>query len=245
MVNFKRWLIAQDYERAFWSRVADRIVSGASKQLSWYGWKASEMEKRLVDYFDDGRRKSAKVLEIGSGPVGIISFISYGERYAIDPLETFYRSNAVLTSLRDPAVGYGQGTGEQLPFKDSFFSLVILDNVLDHVQEATSVLNEIYRVLSIEGLIYLVINVHTEWGAFLHSGLSKIKIDKGHPHTFTVKSIREFISRHRFDILREEINDYCQAREKDRRSSSLKDKIKGYSGLSEFIYYGVYSKQSL
>ena len=242
MVKFKRWLLAQDYEQAFWNEVANRIVSGASSQLSWYGWKASEMEKRLVGYFDDDRRKYAKVLEIGSGPIGLISFTSWGERYAIDPLEKFYRSNPVLTSLRDPTVCYGQGTGEQLPFRDSFFSLVILDNVLDHVQNATGVLKEIYRVLSRDGLMYLAINVHTEWGAFLHSGFSKMKIDKGHPYTFTLRSIRKFVNGHRFDILREEVDDYYQARERDRRSLSLKDKIKGYSGLSEFVYYAVYSR---
>ena len=131
-----------------------------------------------------------------------------------------------------------------MPFKNNFFNFVILDNVLDHVHNAEGVLKEIHRVLTDDGLLYLAVNVHTKGGGFLHSILSKLRIDKGHPHTFTVKSIREFVPKNRFSILSETINDYYQARKQDRDSSLLKDKIKGYTGLSEFIYYAVCSKSS-
>jgi len=245
VVNLRRWLKAQDYERVFWKRVEDRIVSGASSQLSWYGWKASEMEKRLVGYFDDERRKGAKVLEVGSGPIGIVSFLKWGERYTIDPLEDFYQSNLVLTQLRNSAVHYGKGQGENLPFENSYFSLVILDNALDHAHKAEDILKEIHRVLSANGLLYLAVNLHTRWGAFPHAIFSKLKIDAGHPYTFTLNSIRDFIQQCQFCILLESINDYYQAREQVRKSSSLKDKIKGYSGLSEFIYYAICSKENL
>ena len=243
MVSRKRWLTAQTYERSYWERLANRIVSGVTGQLSWYEWKTSEMEKRLGNYFNTDEKQSAKVLEIGSGPVGIVSFLKWGKRYTVDPLEEFYRTNPVLTNLRDPVVYYAEGNGEQLSFKDLYFSLVILDNVLDHVHEAGSILKEIYRVLSEDGLLYLAVNVHAGVGTCLHSILSRLKIDKGHPYTFTIKSVRCFLDGSSFSIVSESISDYYQAREQDRRSASLKSKIKGYTGLSEFVYYAVCQKK--
>ncbi|MBI5180246.1 MAG: class I SAM-dependent methyltransferase [Nitrospirae bacterium] len=243
MVTRQRWQYAQKYEKLYWREVAERLVTGSSGQLSWYAWKAGEMEKRLVAHLNEQKKKSAKILEIGSGPIGIVSFLKWGKRYTIDPLEDFYKSNPALSKLRDPAVNYGQGTGEKLPFENNNFSLVILDNVLDHVNEASGVLREINRVLANDGLLYLAVNVHTKWGGFFHSILSKLRIDKGHPYTFTVESIRSFVHAHQFNIQSKSINDYYQAREQDIKSHSFKNKVKGYIGLSEFIYYAVCSKK--
>jgi ubiquinone/menaquinone biosynthesis C-methylase UbiE len=244
MVTEQRWRHAQEYERSYWGKKSDQIAVGSAGRLNWYAWKASEMEKRLTPYFEDHRKGNAKVLEVGSGPVGIVSFLKWGQRYAIDPLEEFFRSDPVLSQLKDPAVCYGQGSGEKLPFGNETFSLVVLDNVLDHAREASGVLKEVHRVLAKDGLLYLAINLHTNFGGVLHSFLSKAMIDRGHPHTFTVKTIRKFIDQHQFLVLSESVDDYFQARQRDRMSHSFKDIIKGYTGLSEFVYYSVCSKKS-
>ncbi|MBI5588811.1 MAG: class I SAM-dependent methyltransferase [Deltaproteobacteria bacterium] len=244
MVSTNRWHKAQKHERDYWQKKAARIAYGSTEQLNWYAWKAVEMEKRLQGHLNEEHKQSAKILEIGSGPIGIVTFLKWGERYTIDPLEDFYKSNPVLSHQRDSSIHYCQGTGEKLPFEKKYFSLVILDNVLDHVNEAESVLKEIFRVLSDDGVLYLAVNVHTKLGGVLHSVLSKLKIDKGHPYTFTAKSIRNFIREHQFLVQAETVNDYYLAREKDRKSTSLKEKIKGYTGLSEFIYYSVCKKRS-
>lgn len=236
-----RWQKAQQYEQSYWEKLAERIAEGSTKQLTWYGWKAAEMEKRL-EGFIPGAENTLKILEVGSGPIGIASFLKWGDRYTIDPLEDFYKNSQSLTLLRDSTVHYGKGTGEDLPFPDGLFSLVILDNVIDHVHAADRVLKEAGRVLSKNGSLYLAVNVHTNWGALLHSVLSKLHIDKGHPYTFTPNSIRDFIGKCGFMIQLESINDYLQARTQDRNSSYLKDKVKGFTGLSEFIYYAVCSK---
>ena len=242
MASLERWRSAQTYEQAYWQKRADRIADGSAHQMDWYGWKAAEMERRLAPHASAHPKQTAKILEIGSGPIGIVSFLKWGERYTLDPPENFYKSNAALCHLRDAGVHYGQGTGEQIPFDDGTFSLVILDNVLDHVHQASGVLEDIHRVLASDGILYLVVNVHPPWGGFLHTILSRLKIDRGHPYTFTVARIRAFIARHRFHIRANDYEDYLHARHKDRTSPSLKDKLKGYSGLSEFIYYSVSTK---
>ena len=245
MATDSRWKLAQNYEQSYWQKTADRIASGVNEQFHWYEWKTREMEKKLGDWFPASRRQDARVLEIGSGPIGIVSFLGWGERHAIDPLEDFYRTNQGLCELRKPEVNYRAGTGEQLPFDDNGFSLVVIDNVIDHVRRAEDVMKEIFRVLSGNGILYLAVNIHTSWGGVLHSVLSKAGIDKGHPYTFTLGRIRQFMKKNGFTVLSDTTGDYREAKDQDRRSSSIKDRIKGYTGLSEFVYYCVASKTKI
>lgn len=119
---------------------------------------------------------------------------------------------------------------------------MIIDNVLDHVDNAEGVLEEIYRVLSDDGILYIELNVHTYWGFLLHVMLAKLNIDKGHPYTFTPDKIRKFLYEQGFNIQADWQNSYLEARDADRKSDSLKAKVKGYSGLSEFIYFALCKK---
>lgn len=240
----KRWNIAQSYEKGYWKQIDDKIAADAGNQLTWYDWKAREFEKKLSNISCNFDRKGCKILEVGSGPIGIVSYLKWGERYAIDPLSDFYKENPQLVALRDKDVNYITGKGEEISFPDGFFSIVIIDNVLDHVSAPGSVLSEIQRVLADTGLFYIELNIHTFWGYLLHSLLAGLKIDKGHPYSFTSNKIRHFLEDHQFVIKWEVVNDYRDARRADRESSSLKAKIKSYSGLSEFIYCAVCSKKT-
>ena len=176
------------------------------------------------------------MLEIGSGPIGIVNFMEWGERFAIDPLEHFYRTRPALVALRQPGVTYLDGTGEQLPFDDGACALVIIDNVIDHTTSPAAVLRQIHRVLAADGCLYLSVNVHTPWGALLHDLLAVLRIDRGHPHTFTSRTLGRILAWHGFTVRAEHVDDHTQARQADRASKHLTDRIKGYSGLSEFSH---------
>jgi SAM-dependent methyltransferase len=236
MKNSNRWNKAQSYEKGYWKSLAEKITSDPERQLTWYDWKASEFEKKLNAVGFDRKRYPCRILEVGSGPMGVVSYMKWGERYALDPLGDFYRQNKALVALRDGSVNYITGSGEEIPFPDGHFSVVIIDNVLDHVRAPGLVMKEIHRVLSKDGLLYLELNIHTFWGYLLHSLLAKLQIDKGHPYSFTAQRIRDFLSLHRFEVRSELVDDYFQARNGDRRSNSVRARIKGYTGLSEFIY---------
>jgi SAM-dependent methyltransferase len=230
-----RWLEAQKYEQAFWQRLGEGIEAGTREQLGWYKWRADRLEERLAAIADPQFR-AGKVLEIGSGPIGIVNFLDWGERYAIDPLEHFYRTQPSLAALRKPGVAYVDGTGERLPFDEGSFTLVIIDNVIDHTYAPRAILEEIRRVLRPEGGLYLSVNVHTRWGAWLHDVLATLRIDRGHPYTFTSRILRDLIAAHHFTVLSEQVDDYARARRADRHAHSLKQKVKGFTGLSEFSH---------
>ncbi len=239
MVTKQRWQEAQTYEQSYWANLAEQIASGSQGQLDWYAWKAKLMEGRLEKHLSAAGRSHARILEIGSGPIGIVTFLDWGQRYTLDPLEKFYAANATLSKLRNPAVTYGAGSGEQIPFDSNSFDIVILDNVLDHVHQAPRVLDEIRRVLTTGGYFYIAVNVHTNWGAFLHRILSRLKIDRGHPYTFTPISIREFLAEHKLVAVQEFVNSYEEAKLEDLRSASVRARVKAKTGLSEFVYFAV------
>lgn len=234
--------MAQSYEKEYWKQIADKIASDVGNQLTWYDWKASEFEKKVANVRTDFNTKDCRILEVGSGPIGIVSYLRWGERYAIDPLSDFYKENPSLVALRNESVNYITGKGEEIPFPDGHFSIVIIDNVLDHVSVPGAVLREVRRVLADNGLLYIELNIRTFWGYLIHSALSRLSIDKGHPYSFTSSKIRHFLEDHQFTIKWEFVNDYFEARHADRDSVSVKARVKGYSGLSEFIYCAVCSK---
>ncbi|BCA54096.1 hypothetical protein W02_12360 [Nitrospira sp. KM1] len=242
MVTEERWIAAQAYEKSYWQNLASQIASGSQSQLGWYAWKAKMMEEHLGNRLTSQQRSLVNVLEIGSGPIGIVTFLNWGNRYTLDPLEEFYAADSTLSKLRSQEVKYGKGGGEKIPFESGRFTVIILDNVLDHVHTAGQVLKEIHRTMARDGLFYVAVNIHTTWGGFLHGILSKLKIDRGHPYTFTKESIRKFLSQHGFAIKAEFINNYKEAKAEDLRSSSVKSNIKAYTGLSEFVYHAVCSK---
>src|SRR5713101_5627130 len=109
MVAVTRWHIAQEYERGYWSTVASSIATGVTSQLGWYRWRAERLSARFthvgLHQLADGR---ARVIEVGSGPIGVVAFFPGAERVAVDPLEHFYANNAVLAALRTPGVEYRQ-----------------------------------------------------------------------------------------------------------------------------------------
>ncbi len=76
-----------------------------------------------------------------------MTFLKSNNKYAIDPLEDFFSNKEEWVRLRDPEVKYQKGKGENLPYKEEFFDLIILDNVLDHCENPVLVLDEVHRVL--------------------------------------------------------------------------------------------------
>src|SRR3990170_5690501 len=117
MSTSNRWKKAQDYEQRHWEKLAKRIAA-RQVDLDWYGWKVDRLKNKFLSRIPHITFEEKKILEIGSGPVGIISFLKGKRRYAIDPLMNFYERDPELIRWRDKDVKYLQGEGESLPFQD-------------------------------------------------------------------------------------------------------------------------------
>lgn len=236
MASAARWQRAQRYERDYWSSIASGIAAGSVSQLNWYQWRAGELARRLRDLNRGALTEGqARVVEVGSGPVGIVGFFPASERVAVDPLEPHYASNTTLTALRNPLVQYRGGAAEQLPCESGRYDLAIIENCIDHVRDVDGAMQELERVLSPTGLLYLTVNCRTRWGFVAHRALSRLRIDAGHPHTFTPHRVQRLLRDHGFKTLQVEVSSYGDARRQDLTAPDRRSRIKGLIGISEFV----------
>ncbi len=215
----KRWDLAQDYEINWWkSRQAD-------VDFSFYEYYAEELKARIQNRLTI--KHKTKILEVGSGAGGIVTYLKESnERYAIDPLEDFYSSVKSFNDQRDKNVKYQNSMGEEIPFEDKTFDLVIMDNVLDHCELPGKVIVEVQRVLSDNGLIYFKQNTYHIWGSLIRNLMEKFLIDKGHPHTFSKTKLLNMISENKLKVIQSSRAGYLKTWLHEIRSNNLKDKIK-------------------
>ncbi len=193
-----RWKIAQEYELRWWTNYNDTI--------EWYKIFSDEIIYKTSPYIKIN--KNTVILEIGSGAAGGITFLNSDYKYAIDPLEYFFCNNDSWSKLRDKNVKYFTGIGEDLPFNDNYFDLIIIDNVLDHCENPCEVLNEINRTIKYNGIIFFRQNVYNKWGYFLRLIMEIFMIDKGHPFTFTKHYLDENFEQRSWEIKYLEENSY-------------------------------------
>ena len=77
-------------------------------------------------------QKSAKVIEVGTGPFGVISAFRNYKTYGVEPLDMHFRSSPDVLNRRGKNIIYLPGMGENLPFKNNVFDFAIPDNMLGH-----------------------------------------------------------------------------------------------------------------
>lgn len=96
-------------------------------------------------------------MEVGSGAHGLI--FGFGSRFGvgIDPLAVEYKR---LFPVWQKNAMTAVAIGENLPFADSSFDVVLSDNVIDHAENPFAIVGEIMRVLKPAGLLYFTVNIH-------------------------------------------------------------------------------------
>lgn len=236
MVSDDRWRNAQRYEQSYWDRVATEVEAEGQGRLGGYKWRSDQLIRMLaeagVPELSDG---SARVLEVGSGPVGVVGFFPGTEKVAVDPLEDFYSTKPLLVASRSPDVSYRTGSGEALPVEDGRYDLAIIENCIDHCQDMDAVMLGIHRALRPGGYLYLTVNARSRPGFLMHRVLSRLQLDPGHPHTFTRSRVRSFLPAAGFDVLHLEHGSFWEAWVGDLRGPSLKKRAKGLLCVSEYL----------
>lgn len=101
--------------------------------------------------------ENAKILEVGSGAHGLIFGFGSKAGVGVDPLAVDYKR--LFPSLQHDARTVA-AIGEELPFADAAFDVVLSDNVIDHAERPLEIINELVRVLTPGGILYFTVNVH-------------------------------------------------------------------------------------
>lgn len=219
MVAEERWKIAQSYEKNWWNEKANLV------DFEFYKNYSNDLKNFINQHFIIDQQ--TKILEVGSGAGGIITFLTESEnRYAIDPLEDFYSSVPNFNKQRDSQVHYQTAIGENLPFEDEYFDFIIMDNVLDHCDNPAKVMEEVRRTLKSNSFIYFKQNSYHFWGKFIRWVMEFFLIDKGHPFTFSLSQINQMIKKNNFQIVKKTSIGYLPTWKNEISSKSLKDKLK-------------------
>jgi len=73
--------------------------------------------------------------------------------------------------------------------------------------------------------------------------LSSLRLDPGHPHTFTPERVAAMLRRHGFAPLDTEVGSYHEALRADRASPVRRARLKAMLGISEFVSSVISRKQ--
>ena len=101
--------------------------------------------------------RTDRVLEVGSGAHGLIFFFGTDDGIGVDPLADHFSKLFPAWQARVRTIAAG---GENLPFEDASFDIVLCDNVVDHAEDPRRTIEEMARVLRPGGLLYFPVNVH-------------------------------------------------------------------------------------
>lgn len=197
MTTKNRWKFAQHAESEYWEGI-------------------TKNDESIEHVLETNRNVAARIrawipaisgptLEIGVGGLGIGTLGFLKElplRIGLDPLplpplsctETLRNT---INSLRD-SVHVIIAAGENMPFADNTFNLVLCCNVLDHVHDPQTVIAEGARVLASNGFFYLEVDVFSalglvKWHLWTKHRRKKEILVRAHPHRFREKELLNFI----------------------------------------------------
>jgi SAM-dependent methyltransferase len=150
-----------------------RARRALERQLDYQRAKAARARGHEANYVEAMRQRSARVreklervraipqdsrvLEVGSGAHGLVFFFGTTRGVGVDPLACDYA--ALFPAWQHRALTIS-AAGEQLPFIDASFDVVLCDNVVDHAEDPARIVRELSRVLAPGGLLYFTVNFH-------------------------------------------------------------------------------------
>jgi SAM-dependent methyltransferase len=154
-VRTERARRAEQRQRAYQTEKARHLggaIEAAIEDLTAYATSVRRCIEQVCPVHAD-----ARILEVGSGAHGIIFFLGFPNAIGVDPLADIYPS---LFPAWQGRVKTLQAYGEDLPFDDGSFDLVLCDNVIDHAERPEAILAEAARVLRPGGTLYFTVHVH-------------------------------------------------------------------------------------
>lgn len=189
------WEFFLDAEKEFWLRDKERICS------EWWLDVKKDRANRLKEWLSYWLplHDQTMILQIGSGGEGMINFLDVGKRFAIDPLADFFKKE--FGQILDSSVTFTDGVGEDLPYEDGMFDVVIIYNALDHTSDRHKVLSEIRRVLRNDGIFHVAVHTYFEISLPFFKLLGYVQRGEEHPYRYTMKRISSDLRANSFQIL--------------------------------------------
>ena len=133
-----------------------KIVPGREGEIISAMQRSSKRVRDILQSFQP-IAADARVIEVGSGAHGLIFYFGAKNGIGVDPLAVSYATLFPQWQRKSLTIA---AYGEQLPFADQIFDVVICDNVVDHAESPETIVKELVRILNRGGLLYFTVNVH-------------------------------------------------------------------------------------
>jgi len=194
-VSRNRWEHAQKLELKDWKK--ENTVNNEIKELEKkYSLFLKELSRRI------SFSKNWKILDIGCGPTCVSRFFPEANKMGIDPLSDKLK----LSGKKISGVKIVQGRGEELPFKNNEFDLIICRNAIDHSQSPEKIIEESARVLKDNCFFVLACYIYPSFIVFLKNLSEKLSLFRNmeHPSSFTAEDL-EKLSLFKYKIIETKI----------------------------------------
>ncbi len=193
-----RWLTAQKLEKFWWNN----YLSG-KKTESYLDWKKNYWDNILNTVFEINHNTALthenfnshplEILDAGSGPAGIFLNLQHHRVVAIDPLMEYYLQEIKLFNPSDFShVQFQQKSLEQLNVIEKF-DIIFCMNAINHVQEISTSLHNLFSALKKGGLMVLSVDAHRF--SLPKSILKLLPLDILHPHQYSAEDYLELIKK--------------------------------------------------
>jgi SAM-dependent methyltransferase len=110
----------------------------------------AEVVKRIIS--PDEPIENLNILDLGSGEGGTSSLFAESNKVFSYDLSMF---RLVHQRQSNPDYALINNNDEHLPFRDSSFDIIILQDVIEHIERRELLIEELSRVLNNDGIIYL------------------------------------------------------------------------------------------
>lgn len=207
-------------------------LKGREEEVILAMQRSSRRVRQLLEQFQT-IADDARVIEVGSGAHGLIFYFGTSRGVGVDPLAVSYRSLFPRWQSRAPTIA---AVGEQLPFADRRFDVVICDNVVDHAESPARIVAELVRILKPGGLLYFTVNIHHPVYAVVagvHSGWRALGIPyeigpfADHTTHLTLPAAAELFKQLPLEILTETSNiDEARTRARKQQARHMGDRLK-------------------
>lgn len=151
--------------------------------------------KKTISKF--AKIEGSTILDVGSGNGGIS--IAFGKHentrvFGIDLDSNRVKTSKIGAEERKATANFLVADGFNLPFKKSFFDIVICNDVIEHVKKPEQLLKELYRCLRNRGVLYVCApNGFSPYSIFqdAHYGLFGLSLMSHRLGKFYVTKIRK------------------------------------------------------
>jgi 2-polyprenyl-3-methyl-5-hydroxy-6-metoxy-1,4-benzoquinol methylase len=156
----------------------------------------------LVDFLKGNLEKSSRILDVGCQNGNLCHRL---QAQGYQPVGIEIVEQLIDQAKRDyPTIPFKYGDCEQkMPFDDASFDVVWAGDVIEHIRFTDTFVNEINRVLKINGLLILTTPMHNKLKNLIISAYNFEKhFDPEFPHLrfYTLKSLRNILETRGFKV---------------------------------------------